>query len=63
MDRGIVFDPLYKIEVMNYFFPKIYKEGFDCEFEKVKIICKDLVRKYEIIMNDKKLVFPPPLKK
>lgn len=38
---GIALDPRYKIELMGYFFTKIYKDKFDCEFEKMNFICKD----------------------
>jgi len=52
----IVLDPMYKIDLLDYFFPKLYGEKFDCEIEKVKIIFKDLVKEYEMGMKGKKLV-------
>jgi len=56
MAIGIVLDTRYKIDLLDYFFPKIYREEFDCEIEKVKALCKELVREYEMNMKGKKLV-------
>ena len=56
MAIGIVLDPRYKIDLLDYFFPQIYGDQSDCEIEKVKILFKDLVREYEINMKGKKLV-------
>ena len=53
----IVLNPMYKIDLLDYFFPKIYGEESYCEIEKVKTICKDLVKEYEINMKGKKLGF------
>jgi len=58
--RGVmvicVLDLRYKIDLLDYFSPKIYEEESDYEIEKVKTLCKDLVREYEMNMKGKKLV-------
>ena len=36
--------PQVQIDLLDYFFPKIYGEESDCDIEKVKTLCKDLVR-------------------
>jgi len=56
MAIGIVLDPRYKINLLDYFFPQIYGDQSGYEIEKVKILFKDLVREYEINMKGKKLV-------
>jgi len=56
MTIGIVLDPMYKIDLLDYFFPQIYGELSICEIGKVKILFKDLVREYEMNMKGKKLV-------
>jgi len=53
---GIVLDPRYKIDLLDYVFPEICLEESNCEIEKVKALCKDLVREYEMNMKGKKLV-------
>ena len=56
MAIGIVLDPRYKIDLLDYIFPQIYGDQSDYEIEKVKILFKDLVREYEMNMKGKKLV-------
>jgi len=56
MAIGILLDPRYKIDLLDYCFPKICGEESNCEIEKVKALCKDLVREYEMNMKSKKLV-------
>jgi len=51
MTISIVLDPKYKIDLLDYFPLKIYGEESDCEIEKVKTLCNDLVREYEINMR------------
>ena len=55
MGVGIVLDPRYKIDQLDYFFPQIYGENFHYEIERVKSICQDLVKEYVIKVNGKEL--------
>lgn len=53
MAIGIVLDPRYKVDLLDFFFPLIYGEKSDAEIEKVKSICQDLVAEYDIKIKGK----------
>ena len=55
MAVGIVLDPRYKIDLLDYFFPQIYGENSHYEIERVKSICQDLVKEYAIKVKGKEL--------
>ncbi|KAI9187183.1 hypothetical protein LWI28_025222 [Acer negundo] len=44
---AVVLDPRYKMDLIDYFFPKMY--GIDCELETQRIfeLCNDLVSEYQ----------------
>ena len=50
---GIVLDPRYKIELMDYFYPQIYGDGSDSEIEKIKSFFRDMVTEYDSKMKEK----------
>jgi len=49
---GTVLDPRYKIELLDYYFPLIYGEQANNEFERIKEICHDLVKEYEMRIKE-----------
>ena len=55
MAVGIVLDPRYKIELMDYFYPQIYGDGSDREIEKIKSFFRDMVTEYGSKMKEKEI--------
>lgn len=53
MAVGIVLDPRYKIELMDYFYPQIYGDGSNSEIEKIKSFFRDMVTEYDSKMKEK----------
>ncbi|KAF1894378.1 hypothetical protein Lal_00027137 [Lupinus albus] len=54
---GVVLDPRYKLCFLDFFYPIIYGQQHGSEMSKVKIICEDLVKEYEIKMKGKEGAF------
>ena len=50
---GIVLDPRYKIELMDYFYPQIYGDVSNSEIEKFKSFFRDMVIEYDSKMKEK----------
>ncbi|KAJ1383808.1 hAT-like transposase, RNase-H fold [Sesbania bispinosa] len=47
MAIGVVLDPRYKMRLLTYFFPIMYKNESDNELKRVKKILEDLVHEYQ----------------
>ncbi|KAF1887721.1 hypothetical protein Lal_00023728 [Lupinus albus] len=54
---GAVLDPRYKLCFLDFFYPIIYVQQHGSEMSKVKSICEDLVKEYEIKMKGKDSAF------
>ncbi|XP_019459991.1 PREDICTED: zinc finger BED domain-containing protein RICESLEEPER 2-like [Lupinus angustifolius] len=57
MAVGAMLDPRYKLCFLDFFYPIIYGEQHVSEMNKMKGICEELVKEYEIKMKDKESIF------
>ena len=43
---AVIFDPRYKMKLMEFYYPNIYDNNFDLEIEKIKNLCYELLNDY-----------------
>ena len=44
---AVILDPMFKMQLVNYYFPQLYGEGATNEIQRVRNLSNDLVKFYE----------------
>ena len=57
MAIATVLDPRFKMKLLEFYFPKMYQNDSSYEIDKIRMICYELVTKYQLKNNTREEVY------